>query len=275
MVHLIIPNYNGSKYLRNLLTSAITYHFGKIIISDDCSTDDSKEIIKDFQATCPNEIYMVEGQSNLGPAGNRNRVLSMYQHGIINNKDILLFVDVDMEIIEMNLDSLQKSFEQESIAVITGKVLTKENKQHYWNFGYRLHPVRSTLEAMSLMIYFLFHQNETLLRVLHNLFRNIYIFSIESNSIQSPLSIDWGIESNFAIRADIFKKIDGFDAQMQYHETQDISKRINDLGFQIFYDPHVVTKHLDMDTFGNSRRAKDIKTPFISTRSIMATLINF
>lgn len=43
MVHLTIPNYNGSKYLRNLLTSAIAYHFGKIIICDDCSTDDSKK----------------------------------------------------------------------------------------------------------------------------------------------------------------------------------------------------------------------------------------
>lgn len=49
-ITVIIPNFNNSKWLKRCLDSVIsqTYQPEEILIIDDCSTDESKEIIKDY-----------------------------------------------------------------------------------------------------------------------------------------------------------------------------------------------------------------------------------
>ena len=49
-VEILLPTYNGEKYLREQLDSILnqTYHNFKLIISDDCSTDSTKQILKQF-----------------------------------------------------------------------------------------------------------------------------------------------------------------------------------------------------------------------------------
>ena len=50
-IDIIIPNFNKGKYLRECLQSVInqTYKKWKIYIVDDCSTDNSREILIDFK----------------------------------------------------------------------------------------------------------------------------------------------------------------------------------------------------------------------------------
>lgn len=52
MVSVIIPNYNHASYLSQRIHSVLdqTYQNFEVIILDDCSTDDSVEIIKQFQS---------------------------------------------------------------------------------------------------------------------------------------------------------------------------------------------------------------------------------
>jgi len=47
---VILPNYNGSRFLKKTITSVLnqTYKNFELIVIDDCSTDSSIEIIKDF-----------------------------------------------------------------------------------------------------------------------------------------------------------------------------------------------------------------------------------
>jgi len=50
LVSIIIPNYNKAPYIRETIESALnqTYKNIEVIVVDDGSTDESKEIIKSF-----------------------------------------------------------------------------------------------------------------------------------------------------------------------------------------------------------------------------------
>ena len=49
-VSVIVPNYNNEKYLRQCLDSILsqTYSIKELIIYDDCSTDESRKILKEY-----------------------------------------------------------------------------------------------------------------------------------------------------------------------------------------------------------------------------------
>ena len=50
-VTIVLPTYNGSKYLRNSIESVIdqTYKDWELVIVDDCSTDETFQIANDFK----------------------------------------------------------------------------------------------------------------------------------------------------------------------------------------------------------------------------------
>ena len=86
-ITLAIPNFNGLEGLKKLLPQVTKEEFKNIYVLDDCSTDKSEEYVKKFP-----KITFVKGKKNLGPAGNRNRILNC-QLG-----DIIFFIDADMEL---------------------------------------------------------------------------------------------------------------------------------------------------------------------------------
>lgn len=66
-VSVIIPNYNHSKYLRQRIDSILnqTYRDFELIILDDCSLDNSREIINEYKANYP-EIITYFNSTNSG-----------------------------------------------------------------------------------------------------------------------------------------------------------------------------------------------------------------
>lgn len=91
LVTVIIPLYNAEKYITETIESVInqTYQNWKMIIVDDCSIDNSINIIKKYQIK-DNRIKLVESESNFGgPAKPRNI-------GIDNAKgEYIAFLDAD------------------------------------------------------------------------------------------------------------------------------------------------------------------------------------
>ena len=98
-ISIIIPVYNGEKYLPITLDSVINQTIGienlEIIIANDCSTDNTKQIIEDYKERINNEtnketiksIHLVE---NMGGAfGPRNIALNHV------NGEYLMFIDSD------------------------------------------------------------------------------------------------------------------------------------------------------------------------------------
>ena len=76
LVSLIIPVYNVEKYVSQCLESAInqTYKNLEIIVVDDCSTDNSKEICLEY-ANKDSRIKFIQNSTNKGPSYTRNIAL--------------------------------------------------------------------------------------------------------------------------------------------------------------------------------------------------------
>jgi glycosyltransferase involved in cell wall biosynthesis len=71
-ISVIVPNYNGMKYLKQCLSSLLSQDFEgvyEVIIIDDCSTDDSRAIIETF---CDNKFVFIQNYKNSGQAKTRN-----------------------------------------------------------------------------------------------------------------------------------------------------------------------------------------------------------
>ena len=115
-ISVIIPVYNGEKYLKNALDSLLNQTIGfenlEVIIVNDCSRDNSKEIIEEFKME--NSVSNESGSSNIitihldenigGAYGPRNIAL---HHA---SADYLMFLDAD------------DSFEEDACEILYNKI---------------------------------------------------------------------------------------------------------------------------------------------------------
>lgn len=74
LVSVIMPSYNTAKYISQSIQSVInqTYQNFELIIVDDCSTDNTDEIVKAFD---DERIIYIKNDVNCGAALSRNRAL--------------------------------------------------------------------------------------------------------------------------------------------------------------------------------------------------------
>ncbi len=74
LVSIITPTYNSEKYIRETIQSVQnqTYPSWEMIIVDDCSTDNTIQIIEEIQKADA-RIRLVKSEKNAGPAISRNK----------------------------------------------------------------------------------------------------------------------------------------------------------------------------------------------------------
>ncbi len=92
LISCIIPMFNVEHYIKRTITSlrCQTYSFFEIIIMDDCSTDKSVDIVRDFVQVDP-RIKLYISDHHIGAARSRNEGIR-YAKG-----DYILFLDSDDE----------------------------------------------------------------------------------------------------------------------------------------------------------------------------------
>jgi glycosyltransferase involved in cell wall biosynthesis len=80
LVSIVLATYNGEKFIRQQLDSVInqTYHQLEITISDDGSTDNTWEILKEYQVSDP-RIRIIRNEKNLGYTRNFEQAIQVTQ----------------------------------------------------------------------------------------------------------------------------------------------------------------------------------------------------
>lgn len=74
LVSIIMPSYNTGKFIAETINSVLaqTYTNWELIIVDDCSTDNTDEVVAGF---CDERIRYIKNEKNSGAAVSRNRAL--------------------------------------------------------------------------------------------------------------------------------------------------------------------------------------------------------
>lgn len=74
LISVIMPAYNSEKYIAGSIKSVLaqTYQNWELIVADDCSTDNTAEIVKKFS---DNRIKYIKNNENSGVAATRNNAI--------------------------------------------------------------------------------------------------------------------------------------------------------------------------------------------------------
>lgn len=90
-IDILMAVYNNAAYIAEQLQSLMkqSYPHFHLIIRDDCSTDNSIEIIEEFKNDYPEKITLIKGNENLGARGN----FAALMH--ISTADYIMFCDAD------------------------------------------------------------------------------------------------------------------------------------------------------------------------------------
>jgi GT2 family glycosyltransferase len=237
-ISVVIPNFNGLEGLKILLPKLFKGNFSGIYIVDDASTDQSIAYANAFS-----EVKIIGGDKNLGPAGNRNRILHEKNLG-----ELLWFVDADMDLVTINIEHVaEKLFTNPLIALIGGFILNRNGRPMYWNYGYEKHPLRDRIAEFYGKLGNKYKKNKKVMDLIRrNAIDYFYGLEIDAENHQERV-VEWVAEGNFLVRTDVFKRIGGFDENMRYHEAHDLCKRIRELGFIVKFSPEIVTRHLEID----------------------------
>ncbi|WP_160686063.1 glycosyltransferase family 2 protein [Clostridium sp. C2-6-12] len=124
-VSIIVPVYNAEKYLKEMIASLYAQTLKEIefIFIDDCSMDNSLDILYEFEKKDPDRVIIIKSDENQGPGGARNIGLK-YASG-----EYIGFVDSDDYIKpEMYECMYNKAIENDCDLVECGYFSERKNK---------------------------------------------------------------------------------------------------------------------------------------------------
>jgi len=128
-VSVIIPVYNGEKYLERTLNSVLAQTFKdfEVICINDLSKDNSLEILKEYEKK-DNRIKIINNSQNLGAALTRNV-------GIDNAKGkYIYFLDADDYIDEKYLECMVQKIENENCNIVLNMSIQSESNGTFSQF---------------------------------------------------------------------------------------------------------------------------------------------
>jgi glycosyltransferase involved in cell wall biosynthesis len=140
---VVIPAYNAEKYISETLDSVQgqTYRNYEVVITDDGSTDNTSEIIKNYFKNFPGTHYKLIKQRNKGIGGARNSAVKETEG------DFVAFLDADDKWSNEKLETVYDYIERHSdvdlichneYLVKDGKVISKLNYGPFRNYSYLL-----------------------------------------------------------------------------------------------------------------------------------------
>jgi hypothetical protein len=240
-----ILNFNGKNELQRLLPQVREHGFRHIVVLDDASTDDSVEWLV-TQA----DVTTIAGQENLGPPGNRNRLLH------VPTEDIIVFFDNDIEL--RGTDSaaaVEAEFERYPEAAVIGPLIYSNVEEPMWfNWGHDFRPYRWGLAEALHRVARAHWGNPAVMATV----REIAKGAVSNFEPVEDREVDWVVEMFFAVRADVFSELDGFDANFRmFHGGPDFCLRARKAGYKVRFTTSYCAKHLDQHTGTDEARERD------------------
>lgn len=247
----VIPTFNSINLVSKRIEELGKSSFFKIVVCDDKSEDSTAVTLREMYG---DTIELIVGSENLGPGGNRNRILA---NELIDSADFLFFIDADCEVTYTGdiAKLVTESFVSDDSGVVGFSLTDPKGKLMKWNYGNLMHPVHEAPD-----------QKLDEMLATNAITREQFIEWAPARAASYRLlpeqdikEVGWVAEGCFAIRADLFKQIGGFDEQMRYHETHDFNARVQEHGCKTLFNPVTVARHLEYDSRMH-RRESDIRS---------------
>jgi glycosyltransferase involved in cell wall biosynthesis len=118
-VSVIVPNFNHGRFLEQRIESILqqTYRHFELLILDDGSTDNSREVIDDYCARYPDRIRSIINETNSGS------VFRQWRKGVENSDGELIWICESDDFCEPNfLESLVRHFKDRSVNISFGRI---------------------------------------------------------------------------------------------------------------------------------------------------------
>jgi N-acetylglucosaminyl-diphospho-decaprenol L-rhamnosyltransferase len=244
-ITVAILNFNGKDQLRRLLPQVRAHGFRHIVVLDDASTDGSVG----WLAT-QSDVITIAGEENLGPPGNRNRLLH------VPTEDIILFLDNDMELLGSdNATAVAAEFKRYPEAAVIGPLIYSTSDEPMWyNWGHDFRPYRWGLaEALNRMAVAHWGNPAVMATI-----REIAQGAVSNFEPVEDREADWVVEMFFAVRADVFSELNGFDEKFRmFHASPDFCLRARNAGHKVRFTTSFAAKHLDQRTGTTDARMRD------------------
>lgn len=249
---IIIPTRNRSNLLHNTIESITKQSLSKdkfeVIVIDNGSTDDTKEIIMSFNSRLPNLVYYYDATPGLHVGRHNGYKLA--------KSDILVYADDDIEAFPTWLEGIFESFQDPDVMLVGGKDLPKyEQKPPFWieEQWYNINEDGRTLDALSLI-------------------------DLGDEIKAIPPFYVYGC--NYSVRKSLIRETKGFHPdgvpfnmiELRGDGEWYVNKYIMEHGYKVMYNPkasiyHVVTKErLTLDYFKRRAFRKGVEQSYADKR---------
>lgn len=216
---IIIVTWNGLHHLKKFLPSVCKtrYQDFEIIIADNASTDGTADWVSGEYP----DVKITTFDANYGYTGGNNRAVPYA------DKEILLFLNNDVEVDEHWLKGINEAFEGDpAIAAVQPKIRAYEHKEQFEYAG----AAGGYLDRFG----YPFCRG----RILDHTEK-------DEGQYNDKQDISWASGAALAIRKEVFQDLKGFDEDFQFHmEEIDLCWRAINAGHRIVYTPDSVVFHL-------------------------------
>lgn len=208
-IYVVIPTYNRSEDLHACLESLVSAGLdeAQIVIMDNCSVDDTVERV---QQEFP-ETVLFALESNLGATGASN---IGFNFALEQGAQFVLRLDSDTVVNPDFLKPLlQAAFDDPQIGIVAPKIYYYQPPDEIWYAGAEAH---------------LWHFGAI----------RTHRYEKDAPRNSSPREVDYAWGAAMLIKRQVLEKTKGFDTDFfVYYEELDFCRRVQKLGYKIFYEP--------------------------------------
>ena len=242
-IAVVILNWNGQKLLEQFLPSVILYSNEAVVyVADNASTDDSIYFVKNKFPT----VKIIKNKDNYGYAKGYNEALKYVE------EEIYALVNSDIEVTENWLQPILETFDNEiNTVIIQPKILDFKNKEFFEYAG----AAGGFIDKYG-----------------YPFCRGRIFDTIEKDNGQynDTTEIFWASGACYFIRKDIFRKLNGFDADFFAHQEEiDLCWRAFNRNYDVKYNFKSVVYHVG----GATLKQGNPKKTFLNFRNSLLMLV--